>query len=297
MKKVVITGAAGFTGCNLVEELLRQNYFVYAVVRPNSAHNKRLAESENLKLIPLDFSEYNLLAEKIFDTCDYFFHLTWQGEGGRDNFFKQYENMQYTVKTLEAAKKIGCKRFICTGSQAEYGSHDEIITEETLTRPFDAYGTAKLATCHLTRNLAKQLEIDWIWGRIFSTYGKYEPAGRMLPDLVKNLMAGKSFSLSSATQYWDYLYSKDAAKALIALAEKGNAGEIYNIANGNYRPLKEFTEEIRRIVAPNIILNYGKTPTKIVSLRPSVEKIFNDTGWKAETSFSDGIKEVINFLK
>ena len=297
MKKVIVTGAAGFTGCNLVEELLRQNYFVYAVVRPQSEHNKRLKESENLKFIPLDFSEYNLLAEKIHETCDYFFHLTWQSEGGRNNFFKQYQSLEYTLKTLKAAVKIGCKRFICTGTQAEYGSHKEIITEETLTNPLDAYGAVKLATCHLTRNLAKQLKIDWIWGRIFSTYGKYEPAGRMLPDLIKSLLARKSFSLSSATQYWDYLYSKDAAEALIALAEHGQAGEIYNVANGDYKPLKEFTEEIRQIVAPDISLNYGKTQATVVSLRPSVEKIFKYTGWKAKVSFSAGIKEAVNFLK
>ena len=198
MKKVVVTGAAGFTGCNLVEELLSRGYFVHAIVRPNSSHNIRLTRSPKLNVIELDFSEYDRLPQLIEVQCDHFFHLAWQGD--RNNFEQQYQSAQYTLKTLKAAAKSGCKRFICTGSQAEYGPKESIITEETLPAPATAYGTAKLIACHATRQLAKELGIDWIWGRIFSTYGKYEPAGRMLPDLMQSLMNGKNFSLTSATQ-------------------------------------------------------------------------------------------------
>ncbi len=289
MKKVIVTGAAGFTGCNLVEELLERNYYVYAVVRPDSEHNERLIESDQLKLVYLDFAEYGNIHKKIRESCDYFFHLTWLGDN--NNFFQQYQAMQYTVNTLESAVKIGCKRFIGTGSQAEYGSQKGIITEEVLPNPKSAYGTAKLSTCYLSRQLANILGIDWIWGRIFSTYGKYEPRNRMLPDLIAALKEGKSFSLTAATQYWDYLYSKDAAEALIDLAEYGKNGEIYNIANGQYRQLREFTERVREIIAPNISLDYGKNMEDVISLRPSVEKIYRDTGWKAKTSFDDGIRK------
>ena len=293
MKKVVVTGAAGFTGCNLVEELLARDYCVIAVVRPNSAHNGRLKQSSRLNVIPLDFSEYHRLPELVENQCDVFFHLTWSG--GRNDFHQQYQPVQWTLKALEAAAELGCRRFICTGSQAEYGRHEGIITENTLPNPVTAYGAAKLATCHLTKLLAKQSGVEWIWGRIFSTYGKYEPHGRMLPDLIRALREGKSFSLTSATQDWDYLYSKDAAEALIALAEHGIDGEIYNVANGDYRPLKTFTEEIRRIVAPNIALNYGDVNEGACSLRPSVEKIKRDTGWSAQTEFGDGIRLITNF--
>ena len=292
MKKVIVTGAAGFTGCNLVEELLTRDYYVVAVVRPDSAHNSRLNESTRLHVIPLDFSEYDQLPRLVETQCDIFFHLTWSG--GRNEFYQQYQSMERTLKALESAAKLGCRRFICTGSQAEYGRQEDVTTEQTLPNPITAYGSAKLATCYLTKQLAKHLGIEWIWGRIFSTYGKYEPRGRMLPDLIGALKEGKSFSLSSATQDWDYLYSKDAAEALIALAERGKDGEIYNIADGAYRPLKTFTEEIRETVAPNVELNYGAPVENAISLRPSVEKIKADTGWSARTKFGDGIRLMIS---
>ena len=295
MKKVIVTGAAGFTGCNLVEQLLKQNYRVYAIVRPHSAHNSRLKESDQLHTIPLDFSEYDQLPQLVQEQCDIFFHLTWQGE--RYNFHQQYQSMEWSIKTLEAAAKLGCRRFVCTGSQAEYGRQENITTENTLPKPDNAYGSAKLAACCLTKQLAGQLGIEWIWGRIFSTYGKYEPAGRMLPDLINALLKGKTFNLTSATQDWDYLYSTDAAEALIALAERGRDGEIYNIANGDYRPLKTFTEEIRQIVAPNVELNYSNVNTNLISLRPSVEKIKAHTGWSAQIKFADGIVEQLKSLR
>ena len=119
---------------------------------------------------------------------------------------------------------MGCERFVATGSQAEYGPQTDLITEETLPQPIDAYGSAKLATCVLSRQLALDIGIDWIWGRIFSVYGKYEPPGRMLPDLIEALLAGKDYTLSAATQYWDYLHSTDCAEALVALAEWGKVG-------------------------------------------------------------------------
>lgn len=219
MKKCIVTGAAGFTGCNLVERLLAAGYFVYCVVRENSAHNKRLENLANVQLVYADLAEYKNLHQQIQEPCEIFFHLAWQG--GRYDFAAQYQNVEDTLGALEAAKEIGCKRFVCTGSQAEYGPHQDLITEETCPHPIDAYGSAKLAACILTRQRAMDLGIEWIWGRIFSLYGKYEPVGRMLGDLITSLRCGKDFYMKSdGQQNWDYLNVIDGAEALIMLGEK-----------------------------------------------------------------------------
>lgn len=293
MKCAVVTGAAGFVGCNLVEALIAHGYFVYGVVRPKSQHNSRLAESNQLKLVTADMSEFGHLAEMIGGSADIFFHAAWQG--GRYNFAEQSQNIAATLVSLRAARALGCKRFVATGSQAEYGPKRELITEECLPQPIDAYGSAKLAACILSRQLAADIGIEWIWGRIFSVYGKYEPGGRMLPDLIAALQAGEDFPLSAATQYWDYLYSSDCAEALVALGEYGRQGEIYNIADGDCRPLKEFTEDIRSVVAPSRSLSYGVKPAgTIYSLMVKAEKLKRDTGWKPKIEFAEGIRLMCN---
>ena len=290
MKKIIITGAAGFLGKNTVEVLQKKGYFVYAVIRPGSLHNDRLQETDRLKKIELDLADIGRLPECINGECDAFLHLAWGGDD-RNGFAAQYRNVDYTLQALEAAKALSCKRFICTGSQAEYGLQSGLTTEETLPNPNTSYGAAKLAALYLSRNRAEQLGIEWIWGRVFSVYGKYEPRGRMLPDLIAALQQKKSFQLTSATQNWDYLYSEDAAEALVALLERGHAGEIYNIANGDVHPLRYFTEQLREYFAPEVNLYYGEDRCQIVSLQPFVEKIKGDTGWFARTGFMEGIKQ------
>ena len=290
MKNYIVTGAAGFLGCNLTERLMQEeNAHIYAVVRPNSPHNARLAPSERLTLVPADLSDYARLDELIGTSCDVFFHLAWQGT--RYDFAAQYGNIADTLGALEAAARLGCHRFICTGSQAEYGRQTAVITEETCPHPVCAYGAAKLAACALSRQRAAGLGIAWIWGRVFSLYGKYEQEGRMLPALVKSLRSEQPFALSSsAAQNWDYLYAADAADALLALAERGRTGEIYNVAHGGYRPLRSYVEEVRTVLAARSSVSYGRADAAVCSLQPSVEKIHSDTGWQPVTDFADGLR-------
>ena len=279
MKKCIVTGAAGFTGANLVERLLAAGYFVYCVVREGSEHNKRLENLANVQLVYADMSEYKQLSDKIQEPCDLFFHLAWQG--GRYDFAAQYGNIGYTLEALEAAKKIGCRRFICTGSQAEYGPRQDMIAEEDLCHPVDAYGAAKLAACVLSRQRAAELGMEWIWGRIFSLYGKYEPAGRMLPDLIASLKAGKDFYMQSdGQQNWDYLNVMDGAEALISLGERGENGEVYNIASGIYKPIRLFVEDVKRAMVNNAEVIYKAKEKALFSLQVDISKISTETGWQ-----------------
>ena len=286
MNKVIVSGAAGFAGCNVVEHLIEHGVFVYALVRAGSAHNDRLTgiSEDKIRLIEIDFDDYKRLPELIDDKCDVFFHLAW-GSRGRNDFESEYKNVQRSIDALEAAAALDCKRFVATGSQAEYGVKDEIITEDLIPEPFTAYGAAKVAACYLTKCRAEQLGIEWVWGRIFSLYGKYEPYGRLLPDIIKMMKNAEIPSISAATQYWDYLDAADGAEAIIALAERGRSGEIYNIANGDYHPLKYFMEILRERYAPGIRINYGELPNPCVTLRPSVQKIKEHTGWEAKVKF------------
>ncbi|MCR5250603.1 MAG: NAD-dependent epimerase/dehydratase family protein [Lachnospiraceae bacterium] len=294
-KRAIVTGAAGFAGIHLIKHLLEHGYTVLAVLRPESEHNERICElqktypEDRLRGLAVDRSDAPLLRSVGFrgEGYDLFFDLAWGG--GRNDLSAQRGNITHMLDAVEAAAFLGCRRFIGIGSQAEYGVQKDIITEESDTEPFSAYGAAKLAACHLSRISAKQAGMEWIWGRIFSLTGEYEPSGRMLPDLVDLLMRGETPELSSCRQNWDYLDASDAAEAMIALGERGKSGEIYNIANGAYRKLREFTEEAKSIVAPEAEIRYGADPEPFVSLAPSVDKIMNDTGWKPQTAFAETV--------
>lgn len=293
--RVVVTGAAGFAGYSLTMELLKRGFEVYAVLRPYSEHNKRFSEvNANFHPIELDSSDFDRIPEHIDERCGVFYHLAWFG--GRDDFETQNANIDYTLKALEAAKVSGCKRFVCTGSQAEYGLCTRVISESLMPNPINAYGSAKTATMYLTKRRAEQLGIEWIWGRIFSLYGDYEPSGRMLPDLLKKLVKNEDVGLSSCEQNWDYLHVLDAARAIADIGEKGKSGEIYNIANGDYKPLKQFVECAKKTLDSRSKVVYGDRANPFVSLQPDVSKIVKDTGWKPDISFIEGVRRFTDSL-
>ncbi len=290
-KIAVVSGAAGFAGYHVTEKLIEHGYFVYSLVREGSSHNERLAhfKEDEISLIYADMKEMNTLSEKITKKCDIFFHLAWAG--GRNNYDEQVANIEPTIQAVEQASKLGCKRIVCIGSQAEYGAvESDVIKEDRIPNPHCSYGSAKVAACYLSRNRATQLGVEWIWGRIFSLYGKYEPGNRMLPFLVNELKMGHEVKLSSGKQNWDYLYASDAAEAIIALGEKAVSGEIYNIADGRYKALRDFVEEVEDKFNYGGKVIYGEDPSPFVSLKPSVEKIQKDTGWKPMVSFEEGLE-------
>ena len=311
MKSAVVTGGAGFAGFSLTEYLLSRGYRVVCPMRPGSPHNSRLEELKKqneikggqgeLFLLSLDMQEILGLSEylKLQDidmSGSLFFHLSWRGE--RDNHEEQYGNIPAALDAVKAASAIGASKIILTGSQAEYGAGAggtinadgsfDPVTEDCLPKPVNSYGAAKAAAMILTRDLARHLSIGWNWIRIFSLYGKYEHSHTLLSYLRESLKNKEIPSLSSCTQTWDYLEAEDAAAGITAVGERGKDGEIYNLANGAYRPLKEFVEIIRQETDPGAEINFAPADPDhpALSLRPSVEKIKLHTGWKPLKDFS-----------
>lgn len=290
--KAIVTGAAGFLGTALVEELLTAGYHVYAVVKPGSIHNERLRDFSGVDMIELDIADIDVLPQRI-NTEIYgatFFHIAW-GYGGRYDYVAQTKNIDYTINAVKAAGMLKCTRFIATGSQAEYGATVAVQKESMMPNPFCDYGAAKVAACILSKRVAEEVGLEWLWGRVFSLYGKHESSDRMIRAVSEKLQNNEKVELSSCRQNWDYLNVYDGAKALIALAERGHNGEIYNIANGKYKPLKQYIEAVRNYYRSSSKITYGKDPDPFVSLQPDVSRIKEHTGWEPGVSFEDGLAE------
>ena len=315
----IVTGAFGFAGASLTENLIKNGYKVYAVCREGSAHNNRLgapgkALSSTVRTCCTEQSEVqppiekvSLLCKVYLDMQDYdkiheyvdaeelrsaervlFFHLSWGG--ARDDFKAQYANVEGSLKAMDSAIAMKA-RFIGIGSQAEYGICEDEITEETPLKPFTAYGSCKAAAYHLLKSKARIGGIDFVWGRIFSLIGKYEPSGRMFPDLCNKLKNGEDVHLSSCEQYWDYMDVADAAEAIRLLGEKGKDSESYNIANGDYHKLSYFVEKAAEVLgADKNLIHYGQKAEPFVSLKPSVSKLKADTGFEISIIFEKTLR-------
>ena len=211
MKRIIVTGATSMIGTALIEECIRHDIEVYAVVRAGSSKTKRLPESARIHQIECELEKLEELPAKITGECDTFFHIAWgnTGENRNSSTELQSRNVFYTLKAVRAAHAMGCKRFIGAGSQAEYGPMDvPRIAPDSPVHPTTPYGASKLAANQLSFMLCKELGMEWIWPRIFSVYGIYEKETTMIASGLRKMLKGEKTEFTPAEQRWDYLYSK-----------------------------------------------------------------------------------------
>lgn len=301
MKSAIVFGATGAVGSALVKELLDNNIEVLALSRTNSPRLDVIPKHPLVTIMDCGLETIEKLENTTGKDYDVFYHFAWAGTTGeaRNDMQLQKMNLKYSLDAVRAAKRFGCSTFIGAGSQAEYGRSSEPLTDITIAKPENGYGIAKLCAGYTTRFLAGQLEMRHIWVRILSVYGPNDGAQSMVMSTIEKLKQDIKPKLTKGEQMWDYLYSGDAARAFRLLGERGRDGEFYVLGSGNARPLKEYMEDIRDIVAPKMELDIGAVPyseNQVMYLCADISKLQNDVGFNPETSFRDGIKEILKTL-
>ena len=296
MKSAVVTGPTGAVGTALCALLLEQGMTVYAVVRPNSKRTANLPQG--VKIVSCDIMELNQLADRIGGNVDAFFHLAWAhtiGEG-RNDMQAQIENIRCAVDAVQTAAKMDCKVFIGAGSQAEYGRTEGMLTTKTPCFPENGYGMAKLCAGEMTRVECAKLGVRHVWVRILSVYGPHEDEMSVISAAIRKLLCGEKPPLTQGIQLWDYLYAKDAARALFLLSQKGKDGSVYPLGSGQARPLREYIEILRDAIDPELPLGFGEIPyggQQVMHLQADITDLMHDTGFIPETPFEDGIRKTI----
>ena len=308
--RAIVTGATGFIGKALCEELLKESYDVVAVIRKNSAKRSKIEmlvcehpEYEaRLQIVELDLDDLEKLHTEYHIEADVFFHLAWNGSAGadREDFDMQYSNIAYMKKAIKTAQKCGCKKIVGAGSQAEYGVVRGVVKEdETVPNPFMMYGAAKLAAYQMGKLYATQVGIKLVWPRIYSVYGVGENAGTLVSYVVDTLKKGEVPQLSPCENVWNFMYITDCVRALRKLGENEKTEGIYNVASKDTRILKEFVTEIRNIVALDVELNFGakqSDPNRTFWLMPDCGKL--DAIWDGtKVTFGEGIERKIQCTK
>lgn len=298
MKKAIVTGAGGFIGNHLVKYLLEQNIEVWAFVR-----KKKEPDIEGkLHYVECSMGEYTNFSLNISNGVDYFFHLAWEGgiDGPAfDNFALQAKNIIYSGNAVLLADRIGCKKFILMGSMCTLEALDSIIHEKTNIRAHQVYGGAKCAVEMTCKYLAEKHGIDITICYPRCVYGEGDRTKRIYNLLLHNLMEGKNISLVKGEYLEDWIYVKECARGIYAVAEKGIPGKSYYIGHRKLKPFKEYVTEARDIVNPNVELHfgaYGTDPEVDYSL-VDLDALYRDTGFEAKEDFREAILNTAEWVK
>lgn len=302
MNKAIVTGATGVIGSALVNELINNDFKVLVIAR-ESVKAEKLGKLENVEVLFCDLNGLDSLNfEKEFD---YFFHLGWVGTRGSARLDEelQNKNVEISKEAVKLAKRAGCKCFVGVGSQAEYGKvpFGVKLSPELKEYPESAYGKSKFQARNECLKLCNELDIKFNWCRVLSTYGIGDNENSFVMHILNNCINGGVCKLTACEQQWDYIFNEDIARGLILIAEKGKLNQTYVIGCGAPKPMKEYAGIIYDTVGNNNAkLDFGAIdyyPDQVMYLCADISTLKQDTGFKPQISFAEGIKKTLEALK
>ena len=302
MKKILVTGGAGFIGSHLVDACRQRGYDVTVIDDLSVGRRNNLQAHENdphLRFIQADVAEFENIRPH-FKEIDWVFHLAARADivpSIQLPFVYHRSNVDGTIAVLEAAREAGVKRFVYTASSSCYGIPEKYPTPETAAiDPEYPYALTKyLAECYVL-HWEKVYKIPAVCLRFFNVYGPRARTsgtyGAVFGVFLAQKLAGKPFTVvGDGTQTRDFTYVTDAVRGLLTAADSQLSGEVFNLGSGG-------TYSVNSLVK---IL--GGNPTYIPK-RPGepdctfadITKIQNALGWEPKVPFEKGVEELLKSI-
>lgn len=299
MERVIVTGANGFIGNNLINELVNRNIDVYAI---DIRFDEELLSKEQVTCLNCSNLSIKQMQEKLGNNqYDCFFHLAWAGTSGssRGDYVSQLNNVKLACDYVQFAKNVNCKRFIYASSINEMETYEYMQSDDIKPSGGYIYGTGKLTAHLMAEVVAFQNEIEFIPIIITNIYGVGEKSARLINTSIRKLLSKEHCSFTEGRQIYDFIYITDAINSVVEIAQKGIAFNRYYIGSGNPKPLREFLLQMKDVVDPDAQLGLGDIPFngKDISYDQfKLKKVEGDTGYKNKISFKEGIKLTMDFI-
>ena len=314
MKKIIVTGGLGFIGSNLIDLLLKKNYFVINIDKATYSSNyynvKEFKNSKNYKFIKLDIKNkkfrnilfkfkphgiFNLAAETHVD----------RSIDNPDNFIQSNIVGVYNLlENFKSYSKRNKSKLIHISTDEVYG---DILTGRSHERfpyqPSSPYAASKAASDHLVSSYVRTYKIPAIVTNCSNNYGPKQHPEKLIPKLIYNILNNKPLPIyGNGTNSREWIYVKDHCEALIKVFLKGKIGEFYNIGSNknmnNLQVTRELLKNSKKLIqlGKNVKINFVKDrPGHDVRYALNSDKIKKKLSWRPKTSFSNGIKLTLNW--
>jgi UDP-glucose 4-epimerase len=291
----VVTGAAGYLGSHTTEGLLKRGYAVRAIDLPSGpfeanlggslGHSSLTVDRRDLMAIPAD--------DRIFRGADYLFHCAGRADhtaaaAEPETFMRA--NVLAVAHALEAARVNGMKKFVYPSSAAVYGTAAWPTREDHPIAYGNLYGMTKWMGEVVVGNWHRFLGVPSLSFRVFNGYGpRMTPAGGVVGAFLKRLVERKPVViLGDGGAQRDFVYITDIVEAFVRGAESDRTGEIYNLASGKTRTVKELATLL------GCAIEYGPPragePPVICA---DVSKIRDHLGWEAKVGLEEGVAALL----
>jgi len=307
MKKILVTGGAGFIGSHLCDLLIEKKCKVCVIDNFSYGKKEFLPKNGGLELYEADIRDqqrvneiiqsfqpeviYHLAALHHIPTCEQ----------------KPTEalsiNIEGTQNILDAAGKMdGLKKIVLASSGAVYEIVDTLLLEDsTPTVPYDIYSVSKLTCEYLLRLWSNKNNKKAYVARIFNTIGGRETNDHLVPDIISQLKNGKeTIELGNLEPKRSYIDVRDTSKGILSIGELGTEKdfEIFNVGREDEFNVKDIASMLGTIYGTPFIIKQNEGKMRKVDRKKqqaSIEKLRSKTGWQPGYSVADGLKYALDF--
>ncbi len=263
MKKILVTGATGFIGNYVIEQLLQQKNFAI-IASSSTIENARSAHWFPLvKYIPFNLKEFDdhINYYEFFDRPDVMIHLAWEGLPNYKAAFHVEENLPRHFSFLKNCIEHGLTDVTITGTCFEYGMQEGCLSEDMDTMPANAYAIAKDTLRKQLQQLEQVKSFTLKWVRLFYMYGVGQSPNSLLSQLDRALAnSDTEFNMSGGEQERDYLPVEKVVAYLVRVALQDNVTGVINCCSGKPVTVKAFVKDYLAKKKKNIQLNLGYYP-------------------------------------
>jgi len=210
-------------------------------------------------------------------------------------------NVDLTANLVQALAGAPPKRFVFTGSCSEYAPSEPgvYLREDVPTRPDSVYGAAKLAASAIGSALGRKLGVPFVALRLFGVYGPGEAPDRLIPYVVRHLLAGTRPDLTAGEQQRDLTHVDDVVEGLLLAASAPNVEphDVYNLCSGTPRRIRDVAEAVADAVGkPRAELDLGARPYRsdeAMWIVGDPQKFREAAGYTPKRDFEAGVRDTV----
>ena len=314
MRKIVVTGGLGFIGSNLIDLLLKKNFFVINVDKVTYSSNhynvKEFKNSKKYRFIKIDIGNkklkdifvkykpvgiFNLAAET---------HVDRSIDNPSDFIQSNIVGVYNLLESFKNFSKQNKSKLIHISTDEVYG---DILTgrssEKYPYKPSSPYAASKAASDHLVGSYVRTYNLNAIVTNCSNNYGPKQHPEKLIPKLIYNILNNRPLPIyGNGKNSREWIYVKDHCEALLKIFLKGKKGNFYNIGSNKNLNNLEVTKKLL-LEADKLIKLGDKVQIKFVKDRPGHDiryalnsnKIKSELGWYPKINFSKGIKLTLDW--
>ncbi len=307
---VLVTGAGGFIGSHLTEQLVRQGAKVRAMVRYNSRGFRGWLDdsphAKNIEFLPGDIRDPHFVRESMRGV-DVVFHLAAliaipYSYSAPESYVST--NITGTLNVLQAGRELGTKRILHTSTSEVYGTALQVPIPET--HPLQGqspYSASKIGADKLAESYHLSFGLPVVTVRPFNTFGPRQSMRAVIPTIITQLLAGREVKLGALTPTRDMNFVANTAAGFIRAAEVPEAiGGTFNFGSGREISIGDLAAAIAKIVGVKLDL-----ATEAERMRPEkseVQRLLADNtlatqklGWTPETGLEEGLEKTVEWFR